>query len=164
MRWRLSHRFDPAARPIADRHYNRRTVGSPQFVPPGRCVVLLCDEPRSLWVTSWPMFSKHAWPGAWVNSTFRKEGGGRASELIVEALAASRHELGEPPAAGLITFVDPAKVRHKRDPGRCYLRAGFELAGTTTGGHGRNPLLVFRIRPERMPPPDAPLGAQGDLL
>lgn len=40
MRWTDASRFDSEARLIADRHYNRRHVGSPQFVPPGRCLVL----------------------------------------------------------------------------------------------------------------------------
>lgn len=28
MRWQLSHKFDPVTAAIADRHYNRRKVGS----------------------------------------------------------------------------------------------------------------------------------------
>jgi hypothetical protein len=31
--WQQSDRFDPVAAHLADRHYNRRTIGSPQFVP-----------------------------------------------------------------------------------------------------------------------------------
>ena len=41
MNWRLSHRADPEARVLADRHYNRQKPGTPQFVPPGRCLVLV---------------------------------------------------------------------------------------------------------------------------
>lgn len=52
MNWTISHRFDPLAVAIADRHYNRQKPGTPQFVPPGRCLVLLGGE--ALWVTSWP--------------------------------------------------------------------------------------------------------------
>src|SRR5271167_4064836 len=52
--WRLSHRADTEALPIADRHYNRQKIGSPQFVPPGRCLVLLADDESALWVTSYP--------------------------------------------------------------------------------------------------------------
>ncbi len=37
--WHLSDRADPAARVIADRHYSRQKPGTPQFVPPGRCLV-----------------------------------------------------------------------------------------------------------------------------
>lgn len=146
MHWRISWRADPEARVIADNHYNRQHVGSPQFVPPGRCVVLLADGP-ALWVTSWPYaaFVRHAWAGAWVNSCFRREGGPLASELIREAVAATR-AVWEPPALGLITFVNAAKVRHKRDVGRCYLRAGNQRVGETKGG-----LLAFQLLPKDMP-------------
>lgn len=44
--WALSHRADARALPIADRHYNRQKIGSPQFVPPGRCVVSNPDQLR----------------------------------------------------------------------------------------------------------------------
>lgn len=54
MRWCTSHRADPEAVAIADRHYNRQKIGAPQFVPPGRCVVLKTIYGRALWVTSWP--------------------------------------------------------------------------------------------------------------
>ena len=63
--WVLSHRADPAARVLADRHYNRQKIGSPQFVPPGRCVVFISRNALAFWVTSWPYaeFVKHAWAG-----------------------------------------------------------------------------------------------------
>lgn len=116
--WRLSWRADPAARQVADRHYNRQKVGAPQFVPPGRCLVLRADGP-ALWVTSWPFpeYVKHDWPGAWVNSVFRREGGQLASDLIRAAVAATRSRWPEVPAFGMVTFVDASKVRGKRDPG-----------------------------------------------
>lgn len=159
MEWTLSHRFDPAAVTIADRHYNRQKVGTPQFVPPGRCLVLLAGP--ALWVTSWPFaeYTKHRWAGAWVNSLFRREGGPRASELIREAVSATRWYFGETPDLGMVSFVNAAKVRHKRDPGRCYLRAGFERDGETEGG-----LLAFRMRPETMPDAEPPRGVTLDLL
>ena len=90
MNWGLSYRSDPQARVLADRHYNRQSVGADGFVPPGRCLVLY--QPKAVWVTSWPFaeFTKHAWAGAWVNSLFRNEGAGLSSELISEAVAATR--------------------------------------------------------------------------
>lgn len=153
MRWRVSHRFDVAALPLADRHYNRQKPGTPQFVPPGRCVVLLSDE--ALWVSSWPFaeYVRHRWPGAWVNSLFRKEGDGLASEYIREAVAATLAVWGDPPALGMVTFVDADKVRHKRDPGRCYVRAGFRRVGFTKGG-----LVALQLLPEDMPAPDPAIG------
>ena len=98
MLWRISHRADPVACRIADRHYNRQKPGTPQFVPPGRCMVLLNEDATALWVTSWPFaeWVKHRWPGAWVNSCFRREGGARASDLIRDAVAATRWFYGDP--------------------------------------------------------------------
>ena len=156
-----SHRFDHAALPLADRHYNRQKIGSPQFVPPGRCLVLLSKDRRALWVTSWPFarYVRHAWPSAWVNSLFRNEGAGLSSELIREAVAATRFIFGEPPSLGIVTFVDANRVRRKRDPGRCYIRAGFKRVGYTKGG-----LVALQMLPNAMPAPDAPVGAQRELV
>ena len=51
--WQPSWRADPRGAAIADRHYNRQSVGADQFVPPGRCMVLRHDD-DALWITSWP--------------------------------------------------------------------------------------------------------------
>jgi hypothetical protein len=157
MVWRLSHRFDPVAALIADRHYNRRKIGSPQFVPPGRCVVLIADDASAVWVTSWPypQFVKHAWAGAWINSLFRNEGTALSSDLIGQAIAVTRWVWGDPPLLGLVTFVNASKIRPKRDPGRCYRRAGFTHVGYTKGG-----LYAFQLLEGDMPEACAPLGAQ----
>lgn len=168
MIWSVSHRADPWACAVADRHYNRQKIGSPQFVPPGRCLVLR-SQPRAegsaLWVTSWPFaeFVKHAWAGAWVNSLFRSEGAGRASDLILDAVAATRF-FWEPPPLGVITFVDPAavpgvKVRGVTVYGFGYLKAGFEHVGFTKGG-----LWAWQMTPDRMPDPRAAHGMQERIL
>ncbi len=149
-RWYLSHRFDKRALPLADRHYNRRKVGSPQFCPPGSCCVFLTEDASALWVTSNPKgeYVRHAWPGAWVNSLFRNEAGqvNLSSELIREAVAATCAFYGTPPKQGMITFVDADKTNHKRDPGRCYLKAGFKVVGETAGG-----LVALQLAPADMP-------------
>jgi hypothetical protein len=159
MPWRLSHRFDRAALPLANRHYNRQKAESPQFVPPGRCLVLLTGCERALWVTSWPEYAQHAWRGAWMNTLFRNEGAGLSSELIRAAVSATRAKWPDVPPLGMVTFVNPAQVRHKRDPGRCYLRAGFRRAGETKKG-----LIAFQLLLEDMPPAASALGATGALL
>ncbi len=149
MMWRLSHRFDREALPLADRHYNRRKPGSPQFVPPGRCLVLKAGEPvDGLWVTSWPFaeYVRHRWPGAWVCSCFRREGGPRASDMIRAAVAATRYRYGDAPELGMVTFINrkhvrPTKVRGQYVYGWTWLKAGFDPDGETEGG-----LLAFRIR------------------
>lgn len=156
MRWCMSHRADPAARLLADRHYNRQKIGTPQFVPPGRCCVLLSDDARAFWITSWPFaeYVKHAWAGAWVCSAFRSEDAGKASDLIREAVAATRSYWPDVPALGMVTFLDrskvrPIKVRGVDTWGRTWKLAGFRECGETKGG-----LLALQLLPADMPPPE----------
>lgn len=151
--WQRSFRADPRALPLADRHYNRQKVGSPQFVPPGSCLVLLTPDADAVWVTSWPKaeYVKHAWAGAWMNSLFRNESPLLASGLIRAAVVETVEYFGEPPALGMVTFVDRAKVRPTRVRGKdvwgwTYLKAGFVVAGETKGG-----LLALQLTPEAMP-------------
>lgn len=155
MRWCLSHRADPAAKVLADRHYNRQTPDSPQIAPPGSCLVLLTDCARAFWITSAPLaeYVKHAWAGAWVCSAFRSEGAGQASGLIREALAATLAHYGSAPELGMVTFIDrdcvrPVTVRGKPTWGYSWLKAGFRHVGETKGG-----LLAFQLLPQDMPPP-----------
>lgn len=112
MYWTRSNRCDPFAREIADRHYNRQNIGATGFVPPGRCLVLICktDTGQALWVTSYPyaQYVKHAWAGAWVCSIFRNEGAAKASLLIKEALQHTIDYFGNPPEKGMITFINTA--------------------------------------------------------
>jgi len=153
MEWWLSWRTDPKARELADRHYNRQKIGAVGFVPPGRCLVLVTRPATAFWVTSYPYaeFVKHDWAGAWVCSAFRNENKDLlSSELIRQALACTLWRW-EPPELGMITFVDPTKVRRKRDFGRCYRRAGFEEVGATKGG-----LIALQILPHALPQPLAP--------
>lgn len=135
--WKIRHRACQECREIADRHYNRQKIGSPQFVPPGRCLVLLHTSPtgKALWVTSWPFaeYVKHAWAGAWVCSCFRNESATLSSNLIRAAVIETAIKWPVPDL-GMITFVDTSKTRRKRDPGRCYRKAGFVPAGMTKGG------------------------------
>lgn len=148
MLWHRSHRADAEVVPLADRHYNRQKIGSPQFAPPGRCLVLKTQPLDAFWITSWPFaeYVKHAWAGAWVCSAFRNEGPTKSSELIRQAVAATRAHWPDVPELGMITFVDTRKVRRKRDFGRCYLRAGFKHVGFTKGG-----LMAFQLLPSEMP-------------
>lgn len=153
MRWCASNRADPVAARLADRHYNRQKIGSPQFAPTGSCVVFLADCARAFWITSAPFaeYVKHAWAGAWINSAFRQEKAGTASELIRQAVAATRAHYGEPPTLGMVTFIDrtkvqPTMVRGKPVWGWSYRKAGFVDAGETKGG-----LLALQLWPDAMP-------------
>jgi hypothetical protein len=166
--WDLSNRAADKPRALADRHYSRQKVGARQFVPPGRCVVLYAEDygGEAYWVSSWPFpeYVKHAWAGAWMCSAFRTEGLGPASAMIREAIAASRAVWGDPPALGMVTFVDrdrvrPTKVRGRDVWGWTYRRAGFVEVGETKAG-----LLALQLAPQDFPAAAAPRGWQGSLV
>ena len=163
MIWQIRKRADSQCRELADRHYNRQSIGASNFVPPGRCIVLFAetDTGRAYWVSSWPYaeYVMHAWAGAWICSAFRNEGAGLSSSLITSAVACTRQIWGEPPDMGMITFVDQTKVKPKADPGYCYLRAGFKSAGHTKGG-----LIALQLLPADMPQKAEPFGFQRRLL
>lgn len=163
MIWKLSHSADATARDIADRHYNRQKPGSLRFVPPGSCVVFLSLDDRATWATSWPFaeYVKHEWAGAWVNSLFRNEGDGCASEMIRQAVAATRWFYGQPPDLGMVTFIDatkvkPTMVRGLPTWGMTYVKAGFHYVGMTKS----NFLLAFQLLPKDMPEPEPPINGQ----
>jgi hypothetical protein len=134
-------------------------------VPPGRCLVLLTEDADALWVTSWPFaeYTKHAWAGAWVNSLFRNESPHLSSELIREAVAATRAAWADVPPLGMVTFVDAERTRRRRGkrnpPGHCYRAAGFQHVGETQGG-----LVALQLEPPAMPEPHPPINWQLGFL
>ena len=93
-------------------------------------------------------------------TAFRNEGLILSSELIADALAATRWRWPDLPDLGMITFVDPKKVRSKRNPGYCYLMAGFEHVGRTKVRE----LLAFQLTPDKWPEAMPPNNAQLDLF
>lgn len=155
MIWRLSHRCSPVAAAIYDRHYSRRpsSVGFQNVVGPYRHLVFVAES--ALWVVTdqRPEFCKHAWKGAWYCAVFRNESAERSSALVLQAVAATVAAWGPLPLAGIVTHVDGGAVRKKRDPGRCFLRAGWRRVGETRSG-----LHVLRLSPCPQPEPVHALG------
>ncbi len=124
------------------------------------------DSGQALWVTSWPypQFTHHAWAGAWICSCFRNEGAGKASELIRDAVAATRQHFGETPPLGMVTFVNREKVKPiivhgMPDWGWTFKKAGFHVAGETKRG-----LLTLQLLPEDMPPAEKYINYQYTLF
>jgi hypothetical protein len=157
-RWCVSWRADPAVRALADRHYSRQKVGSTQFVAPGSCLVLKTIEADAAWVTLHPLiqYVAHKFGDAWLCTMFRNESPHLSSELIREAVAASYAWFVEPPPDGFVTFVDANAVRRKRDPGRCFRRAGWhEIGRTQERGH-----IVLQLPVAEFPDPVWPLELQ----
>ncbi len=163
-KWKLSNRAEARAAALADRHYNRQKIGSPQFVPPGRCLVLLTENADALWVTSYPFaqYVQHQWAGAWMCSCFRNESQILSSELIAEAVSITRWYAqqfwGPMPSLGFVTFVDAGKIK-SANPGYCYKMAGWRHVGETKGG-----LIALQLLPNEMSEPVIPNGAQLQLF
>jgi hypothetical protein len=114
------------------RHYTARRVRKiRKFVGPGSNMVLLTPDARALFV--WRKFKSDDDQTGVNCAVFRNEGSdaGRSSALIGAAMALAWERW---PGERLYTYVDPRKVRRKRDPGRCFLRAGFRLCGVTKKG------------------------------
>lgn len=132
---------NPTGMSIFMRHYtarDRRKVF--QFVGPGEKLVLITQDARALFV--WRKFISDAGETGVNCAVFRNEGAGLSSDLIraADSVAAQRW-----PNERLYTYVDPSRVRHKRDPGRCFLKAGYRRCGTTKSGK-----LVFEKLPDNL--------------
>lgn len=155
--WRLTWRADPRLAALADRHYSRKSPGALQFAPPGRVVCLVSGAGDAGWVSWQTEYPDADWlRDAWCCTLFRNEGPGLSSELITAAVSATRALWGEPPAGGSVTTVDARKVRHKRDPGRCFIRAGYRPIGRTLD----RGLVILRLSAEDHPPAELPGHAQ----
>lgn len=149
--WRRVAREEPAAARLADRHYSRQTVGAKGFLPPGRCLALMTPCARAVWGVVEnldPVGAVH-----WRCTIFRNEGAGLSSKLIRAATERTfawwRLHYGALPRAPLRTEIDVDAVRPKRDPGFCFLRAGWRVVGRTNGAEkGRASLLVLEAPSE----------------
>ncbi len=122
------------------RHYSARGNRKiRQFIGPGEKLVLLSRDARALF--AWRKFQSDNGQLGVNCAIFRNEASdaGRSSDLIrAAALIAWQRWPGE----RLYTYVDAAKVRHKRDPGRCFLRAGWRYCGRTKK---RNKLILENV-------------------
>ena len=123
--------FDFEMSQLADRHYSRRTVGARQFCNSGRKLVLRNAEGTVLfvWMFYRPEYRMDDQQG--YNCTiFRNESGRKSSEIILEAeqFAVARWGAGR-----AYTYVDASKIRSV-NPGCCFKKAGWKLAGMSKSG------------------------------
>lgn len=141
--WELRKDGDPVGRELFRRHYTYRkrrdqmffdflfekNRNYKHFVGPGEKMVLVTPCGRALFV--WRKFISMDRQEGVNCAVFRNEGAGLASTLILaaEVLAWERW-----PGQRLFTYVDGKKTRHKRDAGRCFLKANWRYCGFTKGG------------------------------
>lgn len=145
--WRSVVRCHPIARRLADGHYSRQTPGAADFMGNGRTLVLLSADDLAVWGVIENMV-----PGGgerrWRVSIFRNTSPVLSSDLVREATVMTRdywrsHYHGEP-SVPLTTEVDPAKTRRKRDPGRCFRKAGWSyLGGSVKSATSKRGLVVL---------------------
>jgi len=133
--WSKVRRTDRRAVALADRHYSRQTVGAPEFMASGRTFVMLTADALAVWGAIENL--DPAGNRRWRCSIFRNESMVLSSALIVEATERTyaywtRRYHGLPPVP-FTTEVDPTKTLRKRDPGRCFRKAGWTVLGTVRG-------------------------------
>lgn len=101
----------------------------------GQTLVMLTDDCGAVWGVIYNMDPRGGL--RWRCSIFRRIHGPVASTLIREATERTysywRIHYGGVPAVPLQTEVDPRKTRHKRDPGRCFRKAGWRVIGKRRG-------------------------------
>lgn len=130
--WQRVTKFDARSAALADRHYSRRKIGSPQFMPPGQTIILLGEDERAVfgWWRPDPSSGIRAMNGldGWTCTIFRNESTHQSSWLILQAelwVAKLGYECGP---SGFITYVWDKKVRSS-NPGYCFKQAGWLRAG-----------------------------------
>lgn len=140
--WHWVKRSDERARALVDGetvgkppHYSRQTPGADEFMSNGKTLVLMTDDGLAVWGAIENM--DPAGKRRWRVSIFRNKGPRVSSELVAEATDRTfdywRNHYRCIPSVPLQTEVDPTKVRRKRDPGRCFLRAGWRRIGVVNG-------------------------------
>jgi hypothetical protein len=146
--WLRTTKFDQVGARLADGHYSRRTVGSPQFMPPGQTIVLVSQDRQDLfgWWRPDPKSGIVAMNklDGWTCTIFRRTRteGASASEMILAAeLEIARGGYGCGPD-GMLTYVWDRKVRSV-NPGYCFKRAGWRVHPTRPrSADGRKTLLT----------------------
>jgi hypothetical protein len=132
-------------RAIFDNHYSRRHYRDGRkpklYVGPGEKIVLITPDAGAVFI--WRKFKDDAIPPQHgVNcAAFRREFG---SVVASKMIRAAEHFAWERwPGERLYTYVDTKKTRHKRDPGRCFRKAGWKPCGHTKSGQ-----LILEKLPE----------------
>jgi hypothetical protein len=130
--WQQVGKFDPRSAAVADRHYNRRKVGSPQFMPPGQTLILLAHDEQAVfgWWRPHPDSGIPSINGldGWTCTIFRNESPVLSSALILDAERALYQTGVDIGPDGLLTYVWDARVRSP-NPGFCFKRAGYRVRG-----------------------------------
>ncbi len=129
--WTVAKDGDDAGRALFQRHYSHKPYRDGRkpklFAGPGSKLVLITPRLDALFV--WRVFKDDSGQKGINCAVFRNEGNVLSSLLILEA---EQHAWVRWPAqTRLYTYVNADKTRHKRDPGRCFRKAGWKPCGIT---------------------------------
>lgn len=140
--WFLTKDGDRTLLALYERHYScyQYADGRPRFlfVGPGEKVVLRTNSGDAGF--AWRKFIDDSGQQGVNCAFFRNESSHTSSELIRQADAIADRIW---PSERHYTYVDPTKTRRKRDPGRCFVRAGWRRCGLTAKG-----LVILEKLPE----------------
>lgn len=132
MTWEKITKFDPRGAALADRHYSRRKIGSPQWMPPGETLNLISESGKALfgWWRPHPKSGLRAMNGldGWTCTIFRNEGNTMSSLLILAAEVALVNLGRGCGPDGMLTYVWDSKVTSS-NPGYCFKQAGWKVKG-----------------------------------
>lgn len=137
---------DPRAVALYQRHYSRNPQVSFAthvrygFVAEGESMILLTGDAQAIFAWQRCLIERMDGQTGICCSVFRNEGEVLSSLLIREA---DELAWGRWPGERHFTYVAPGKVRRKRDPGRGFVRAGWQVCGRNKDGR----LLIL----ERLP-------------
>jgi hypothetical protein len=145
--WLRVTKFDTRACALADRHYSRRKIGSPQFMPPGQTIVMITVDEAAVfgWWRPDPSSGIVAMNGldGWTCTIFRNESPYYlSSELILDAETAIDEFGYSCGPDGLLTYVWDKKVKSE-NPGYCFKKAGWRAIGRSAD---RRKSLLQKVR------------------
>jgi hypothetical protein len=146
----ISHKFDKAGAALADGHYSRRTIGSPQFMPPGETIVLVGEDKLSVfgWWRPDPRSGLQSMNGldGWTCSIFRNTSRTLSSAIILEcekALVVAKKQAPECGPDGMLSYVWDAKISSP-NPGYCFKMAGWIVHPTRPRSADRKKTLLWK--------------------
>jgi hypothetical protein len=138
--WLQVREDNPQVCALADRHYSRKTVGSPQVVGPATGkMILLTGDGSALFIWRKNKYRMDGQDGVEC-SIFRNEGLVLSSDLVREAVRLARIRW---PAHRLFTYVRPTAIR-STNPGHCFIMAGWKKIGRNKYGD----LIIFEAPQE----------------
>ena len=122
----------PMLRPMLDRHYSARRYKDgrrpAKVIGPGEYIALVAFD--SMAIFCWRKGLTMDGQQGVMCTVFRNEGEQRSSDLIRQAMARAWERW---PGERLFTYVNAKKIQ-SRNPGYCFLCAGWRRCGRTKGG------------------------------